>query len=209
MTNQEFVKHFTRQKEAFLQEYQQSSYKKVLNWFERWLQEEKVKSEEDSAATGSGDFDDFLDEVLIRTREILRGWGIKMFYPSSDQWLGLKGSWRCIKVLENKNVYYRIGKTRPRKGTYQGHELLVLDLVMDGQKKQVFLPLLGQKKEIEFELGEALERELPKVEATGKYRFKVFLPIRLAERWETELTSKKLASFILVTKKALNRLGVV
>ncbi len=208
MTNQEFVKFFIRQKEAFLQEYKESNYKKALNWFERWLQEEKVKTEEDTAAGAAGDFDHFLDEVLSRTQEILRGWGIKMVYPSSHQWLGLKGSWRCIKVFDNQNVYYRIGKTRPRKGRYQGQELLVLDLVMDGQKKQVFLPLLSRKKEIELELGEVLERELPKVEATGKYRFKLLLPFHLFARWETELTSQKLAGFILVTKKALNKLGV-
>ncbi|MCL6447734.1 MAG: hypothetical protein K6U04_06200 [Armatimonadetes bacterium] len=209
MSNQEFVKYFTRRKEAFLQEYNENSYKKVLNWFERWLQEEAVKTGDTPAAGDLGDFDDFLDEVLERTRERLGEWGVRMVSPSSNQWLGLKGSWRCIKVLEHRNVFYRIGKTRPRKGTYQGHELLVLDLVMDGQKKQVFLPLLSRKKEVERELGAALERELPKVEATGKYRLKMFLPFQLVERWETDLAAQKLTSFILVTKKALNKLGVV
>lgn len=209
MADQEFVKYFTRRKEAFLQEYKENSYKQALNWFERWLREEEVRAEESTAAGALGDFDDFLDEVLARTRERLNGWGIRMVSPSSDQWLGLKGSWRCLKVLENRHVFYRIGKTRPRKGTYQGHELLILDLVMDGQKKQVFLPLLSRKKEVEQELGEALERELPKVEATGKYRLRMFLPFRLVERWETDLAAQKLASFILVTKKTLNKLGVV
>jgi len=209
MSDQEFVKYFTRRKEAFLQEYNENGYKKVLNWFERWLQEEEVRTEEGSAAGDLGDFDDFLDEVLARTRERLDEWGIRMVSPSSGRWLGLKGSWRCIKVLEHGNVYYRIGKTRPRKGAYQGHDLLVLDLVMDGHKKKVFLPLLSRKKEVEQELGAALERELPKVEATGKYRLKMFLPYRVVERWDTDLAAQKLAAFILVTKKTLNKLGVV
>lgn len=210
MTEQDFMKFFARQKEAFLREYKESSYEKALNWFERWLQEEKVRLEEEEVSGGPPvDFDLFLDEVLARTQEMLRSWGIKMVYPSPGQWLGSKGSWRCVRVLENRHVYYRIGKTRPRKGPYRGQELLVLDLVMDGQKKQVFLPLLGRKKDLESELGESLERELPKVEATGKYRLKMLLPYRLVERRDTELASRKLASFILVTKKTLNKLGVV
>ncbi len=208
MIDQDFVNLFNRQKEAFLREYKNSSYEKALNWFERWLRERKEKTA-GSNACEPFHFENFIDQVLAQTKEILRGRGVKMTYPSSEQWLGIKGSWRCIMVLENKNIYYRIGKTRPRKGPYQNTDLLVFDLVMDGQKKQVFLPILEHKREIERELGEVLERELPKVEATGKYRLKLILPFYLVEHREVDLTSRKLASFILVTKKTLNKLGVV
>lgn len=206
MLEQEFVNLFNRQKEAFLKEYNKSGYEQALNWFGRWLQEEKVKSEDYDEA---GSFEDFLDEVLARTREILQTWGVRMVYPSLGQWPGIKGSWRCIRVLENPGVYYRIGKSRPRKGPYQDQEILIFELVMDGQKKQVFVPVLRYKREIELELGESLTRELPKVEATGKYRFKLVLPFHLVERKEIELTAQKLAEFILATKKALNKVGVV
>lgn len=210
MTEREFIKYFARQKEAFLQEYSGSSYQRVLNWFERWLQEEKVQSAEDEPASGAaGEFDDFLEEVVDRTKELLGAWGVEMSSLSAGKWLGLKAAWRCLKVLENKNVFYRVGKTRPRKGNRQHQDLLVMDLVMDGQKKNVFQPLLLRKKEIEEELGEVLERELPKVEATGKYRLKLFLPFQMVERWDVENAAKKLASFILSTKKALNKMGVV
>ena len=207
MIDQEFVNLFSRQKEAFLREYRQNGYEKALNWFERWLQEEKVKTEAQTDGE-RGDFEDFIERVLARAGEILLLWGVKITSPSPERWLGIKGSWRCIRVLENPNVYYRLGKTRPRKGPYQNQEILIFELVMDGQKKQVFLPVLMHKREIELELGEVLERELPKVEATGKYRLKLVLPFHLLERWEVELTSKKLAGFILATKKVLNKIGI-
>ncbi|MGB9847059.1 MAG: hypothetical protein ACPLRH_06100 [Desulfotomaculales bacterium] len=211
-SEQEFIKFFSRQKEAFLQEHGESSFQKVLNWFERWLQEEREAAGEEGTTAGDEgqvDFDAFLEAVVDKTRELLDVWGVEVGFPSPGKWLGLKAAWRCLRVLDNKNVFYRVGKTRPRKGTRQNQDLLVLDLVMDGQKKQVFQPLLQRKKEIEEELGEVLERELPKVEATGKYRLKLFLPFRLVECRDIETTAKKLASFILATKKALNKIGVV
>lgn len=208
MIDQEFVNNFARQKEAFLKEYRKNGCEKVLNRFERWLREEGAKGGED-CAPGQAGFEDFVDLVLARAAGVLRRRGVKITYPSAKHWLGAKNSWRCIVALENKNIFYRIGKTRPRKGPHRNRELLVFDLVMDGQKKQVFLPLLEQKKEIEADLGEVLEREPPKVEATGKYRLKLLLPFRLAEKGEVDLVAGKLAGFILATKKALNRAGVV
>jgi hypothetical protein len=208
MTNQEFISYFTRQKETFLKEYRIDSYEKALNWFERWLREEGAKGE-DNFAREQICFEDFTDLVLARAAEILRRWGVKITYPSARQWLGAKNSWRCIVAFENRNIFYRFGKTRPRKGPQQNQELLVIDLVMDGQKKQVFQPLLEQKQEIEAHLGEPLVRELPRVEATGKYRLKLLLPFQLVEKGEIDLLAEKLAGFILATKKALNKIGVV
>ncbi|MEW5898770.1 MAG: hypothetical protein AB1652_06305, partial [Bacillota bacterium] len=192
----------------FLQEYKKSSAEKILNSFEHWLRIESGRAEGGFGSGESLKFENFVDEVLVRTREILRRRGVLMIYPSAGQWLGLKSSWRCIRVLENKNIFYRVGRTRPRKGPYQNQDLLVFDLVMDGQKNQVFLPLLEQKGKIERELGEILVRELPKVEATGKYRLKLVMPFRLVERQKIDLAAEKLAGFIMATKRALNELGV-
>ncbi len=208
MVNQEFVDFFSRQKKAFLREYKKSSAEKILNSFERWLRIESGKAKEGFGSGETLKFEDFVDEVLVRAREILRRRGVLMIYPSAGQWLGLKSSWRCLRVLENKNIFYRVGRTRPRKGPYQNQDLLVFDLVMDGQKNQVFLPLLEQKGKIERELGEMLVRELPKVEATGKYRLKLVMPFRLVERQKIDLAAEKLAGFIMATKRALNELGV-
>ncbi|MEW6425318.1 MAG: hypothetical protein AB1523_11360 [Bacillota bacterium] len=208
MLERGFVDFFNKQKEAFLKEYKKNSYEKILNSFEHWLRVEQGKAEEEFASGESLKFEDFVERVLARTREILLARGVKMIYPSAEQWLGLKSSWRCLKVLESKHIYYRVGRTRPRKGPYQNQDLLVFDLVMDGQKNQVFLPLLKQKRKIESELGEMLVRELPKVEATGKYRLKLVMPFQLVEHRNIGFASQKLADFILATKKALNGLGV-
>ena len=205
MVNQEFVDFFSRQKKAFLQEYKKGSAEKILNSFEHWL---RIENGEAERREESLTFEDFMDQVLVRTREILSRRGVTLIYPSAGQWLGLKTSWRCLKVLENKNIFYRVGRTRPRKGPYQNQDLLVFDLVMDGLKNQVFLPLLEQKSRIEKELGEMLVRELPKVEATGKYRLKLVMSFRLVERQKIDLAAQKLAGFIAATKKTLNELGV-
>ncbi len=183
--------------------------KKFLDWFEHWLQSEEVAEIEPvSPAPQEKTFDEFLDEVLAETKRILAEQKINVTYTLPGQNLGISESWKCVKVFGNNDIYYRIGRTRPRKGPYQGRELLVIDLVMDGYKKQVFLPLLELKAEIEKHLGAVLERELPKVEATGKYRLKVILPYEIVRRGDTRLAARKFASFIAVTKPLINRLGI-
>ncbi|MCL6477711.1 MAG: hypothetical protein K6T65_04780 [Peptococcaceae bacterium] len=210
---------FHRRKKAFLKELERRhqgtsggspgggyDVKKALESFEKWLREEKdvpQKSQPINAKT----FDEFVDEVLLEVKELLAPRGINIVFSLPGQSLGIIESWKCVKVFDNTNIYYRIGRTRPRKGPSRGQDLLVLDLVMDGHKKQVFLPLLEMKSEIEKKLGNVLERELPKVEATGKYRLKIHLPIESVQG-DVGQTAHKFADFISVTKPILNQFGI-
>jgi len=219
MQETEFIELFHRQKEAFLKKIKTAreeaggaaagEHQRVLDNFERWLKGEAAPEPEEGAAEPVKPFGDFMDEVLELAREILAGRNIKIIYALPGQYLGINESWKCIQVFSNRNIYYRIGRTRPRKGARRGEELLVLDLIMDGYKKQVFLPMLERKEHLEKLLGETLERELPKVEATGKYRLKVTLPFKLAREGNAPLVARKLADFITVTRPVLNELGVI
>lgn len=206
MLSQEFFDYFQKRKQEFLKDRGRNNYEKILNRFGKWLEKERIR---ECSAKKTGDFDDFADGVLVQTEKMLSVLGIKIIYTPPDRRMGFKESWRCIQVFENKKVYYRLGKTRLRKRAPQGQNILLFELVMDGQKKKIFLPLLNLKKEMEIEFGETIERELPSVERTGKYRLKVFMPFYVVERWDVRLVSVKLAKFILITKKALNRLGIV
>jgi hypothetical protein len=222
MVERDILQLFNRRKEEFLKKVTQQAMegegekagvmrelKKFLDWFEYWLQsEEGVDIEEAAPVPGEKTFDQFLDEVLAETKRILAEQNIEVTYTLPGQNLGISESWKCVKVFGNNDIYYRIGRTRPRKGPYQGRELLVIDLVMDGYKRQVFLPLLELKEEIEKRLGAVLERELPKVEATGKYRLKVILPYEIVRRGDAWLAARKFADFVAVTKPLINRLGI-
>ncbi|MGB9826533.1 MAG: hypothetical protein ACPLRU_07660, partial [Desulfofundulus sp.] len=128
--------------------------KNFLDWFESWLQsEESSEVEQVTPAQKEKTFDQFLDEVLNEAEHILAEQNIELTYALPGQNLGISEPWKCVKVFRNSNIYYRIGRTQPRKGKYQGQKILVIDLVMDGHKKQVFLPLLELKAEIEKRLG--------------------------------------------------------
>ncbi|MDK2887147.1 MAG: hypothetical protein PWP72_24 [Thermoanaerobacter sp.] len=222
MAERDIVQLFNRYKEEFLKKISQQDggdgeertrvlqeFKKFLDRFEYWLQsEDSAGIEEDTSIPGEKSFDQFLDEVLAETKRILAEQNIDVTYTLPGQNLGISESWKCVKVFGNNNIYYRIGRTRPRKGPYRGQELLVIDLVMDGYKKQVFLPLLKLKSEIEKRIGAMLERELPKVEATGKYRLKVILPFEVVHKGDTWLAARKFADFVAVTKPLINSLGI-
>lgn len=234
MTDKEFLEAFSRQKKAFLKDFEKEApktrpnsassnieHKKVLDWFERWLKGEaveksprrervrnRVKEKAQSREQITRSFDQFVDMVLHQAKEMLADRDIDIVYSLPGQSLGISESWKCVKAFGNKDIYFRIGRTRPRKGPRKGEEILVLDLVMDGHKKQVFLPLLQYKDEIEKNLGDKLERELPKVEATGKYRLKIMLPIELVERGDVREAAQKFVDFIASTKPFLNKLGV-
>jgi len=219
VTEKKFIQVFNRRKKAFLQDVEkgrmpktltgpdgQYDHKKVLDWFERWLKEENVPPQKSQPIT-SKSFEEFIDEVLYEVKNLLSLKNINIIYSLPGQSLGINESWKCVKVFNKTDVYYRIGRTRPRKGPNRGQELLVLDLVMDGYKKNVFLPLLELKSEIEKKLGSELERELPKVEATGKYRLKILLPIENVQG-DVAHTAKRFADFIATTKPILNQLGI-
>lgn len=219
MTDKNFIEIFNRRKKAFLRDVEKKQidktfigpdgrldHKRVLDWFEKWLKEENAPSKK-GVSISSKTFEEFVDEVLLEVKNNLAAKNINIVYALPGQSLGITESWKCVKVFDKTDIYYRIGKTRPRKGPNRGQEFLVLDLVMDGHKKDVFLPILELKNEIEKKLGSALERELPKVEATGKYRLKMLLPIESVHE-DVAQTSKKFADFIFITKPLLNNLGI-
>jgi hypothetical protein len=219
VTNKNFIDVFSRRKKAFLKDIEKSpgagspeasgggfDLQKALDRFERWLKEENVPAHK-SQPVSSKSFEEFIDEVLAEAKNILAEKNIDIVFSLPGQSLGIAESWKCVKVFQNTSIYYRIGRTRPRKGPNRGKDLLVLDLVMDGYKKQVFLPLLDLLPEIEKKLGSGLERELPKVEATGKYRLKILYPIETVHG-DVARTASKFADFISVTKPILNELGV-
>lgn len=154
-------------------------------------------------------FNDFLEDVLKKAAEVLKENGIEINCISLGKKLGIAESWKCIQVSNSKTVYYRIGKTRPRKGPRKGQEFLVIDLVMDGHKKQIFVPLLERRTSIERKIGATLERELPRVEATGKYRLKLMIPSDAYYKGKVHYVAGQLANFIMSTRPYLNELGVV
>lgn len=214
----DFVEQYAAYKDEFLRELKSGnipvnfkegadSKKMVLELFEQWLQTKTASKE--SKSTDVESFDTFLDEVLARAKKILHERGIQISYMSLSKQIGITESWKCIRVFGSNNIFYRIGKTKPRKGPNKGREYLVIDLVMDGHKKQVFVPLLEKKDNIEGRLGLPLERELPKVEATGKYRLKLMLPYDVVRERNIRLAARKLADFVEATKPYLEELGVV
>lgn len=219
MTNNNFIEAFNRRKKAFLRDLEKGrltrslegseggiDLKGALERFEKWLREENISSGKIQSVSARS-FEEFLDEVLIEVKNILAGKNIDIVFSLPGQSIGITESWKCVKVFQNASIYYRIGRTKPRKGPNRGKDLLVLDLVMDGYKKQVFLPLLDLLPEIEKRLGKELERELPKVEATGKYRLKILFPIE-SVHGNVAGTAAKFADFICVTKPILNELGI-
>ncbi|WP_027365948.1 hypothetical protein [Desulfotruncus alcoholivorax] len=216
-----FIERFSQYKKEFLEELKKGnikasfdfdvnadSKKMGLELFESWLVK-KAAQETESLEEEAPPFDEFLDQVLVRAQKYLRERGIQMAYTSLSKQMGISETWKCIRVFGHSNIYYRIGKTRPRKGPNKGGEYLVMDLVMDGYKKKVFNPLLQKKEKMEHRLGVPLERELPRVEATGKYRLKLLLSDDVIKERNIRLAAKKLADFVETTKPYLSELGVV
>lgn len=212
-----FIEQFSQHKKEFLEELKKGNLNSEVNsdskrmeleLFESWLLE-KTTQEREATVEETPPFDEFLDHVLLRAQKNLRERGIQMSYTSLSKQMGIAETWKCIRVFGHSNIYYRIGKTRPRKGPNKGGEYLVMDLVMDGYKKKVFSPLLLKKEKIEHRLGVSLERELPKVEATGKYRLKLMLSDDIIKERNIRLAARKLADFVETTKPYLSELGVV
>lgn len=227
MGDREFIEVFKEKKEEFRKHLQQGDLKiktgrgrtsrssdRLLDWFEKWLEggDQAVEQRRPAPAMPFEDFLNLVVEQVTMTlgkedpvlAKILSGQGA----GSVNSWKRFSKSWKCLNVFEDPEVFYRIGKTTPRKGPHQGKELLVIELVLDGRKKQAFLPMLERKQEMEEKLGEVLERELPRVEATGKYRFKIFLPYELAYNGETGTVAEKMAGMVRATRPVLNELGI-
>lgn len=154
-------------------------------------------------------FDEFLEDVIKKASKILKEDGIRIRCVSFKKKLGIAESWKCIEIYNRANVYYRIGKLKPRKGPRKGQEFLVIDLVMDGYKKKVFVPLLEKRESIEKKLGTTLERERPRIEATGQYRLKLIMPDDVYYERNVRYAARQLAKFIKTTTPYLAELGIV
>jgi len=204
MTEREFLIQFSHFKQEFLDTSKRpankpkGNRKKVLENFERWLQ---LRAKMEKAEMT---FSDFLNNVVLVAGKILENNDIAISCPAPV----FKESKRCISIFKNSTVFYRIGRVKPRRGFNKGQNILVIELVMDGHKKSVFLPLLEMKEEIEERLEEKLLRELPRTESAGHYRVKTFLPYHLVESNDVQIVAGDLADFILATLPSLEKLGL-
>jgi len=107
---------------------------------------------------------------------------------------GVKGN-RTTQLLKRL-------KTPEMKAVIQKSDIVILTIGGNDIMKVV-------KDNIENLLGSSLERELPKVEATGKYRLKLMLPYGVVRERNIRLAARKLADFVEATKPYLSELGVI
>jgi len=205
----DFVSVFELYKERYLQQDQQGhETKKALDRFQSWLKNNtklfpaRAKSEKQQKI----DLGRFISAIVQEARSILAEKGVQIFCIS----LGLKESSKCIRAFSESTIYYRLGKTCPRKGNYRGMELLVMELVMDGNKNNIFIPLVERQQAIEEQMGTRIERESHRIESTGKYRFKLYFPFENDDSAEAiGRMSVMLANFIYITRKELINLNII
>ncbi|MCL6610460.1 MAG: hypothetical protein K6T66_02845 [Peptococcaceae bacterium] len=207
MQGADFYSVFEQYKEKFLRQPQSHENRAALDDFEKWLRSSvnlpqvRIIGEKSKKI----DLGKFLSNVTQEAKKILAGRGIAINVVS----LGLKTSSRCIGVFKDSSIYYRLGKTSPRKGRYRGTELLIMELVMDGNKNNVFIPLLGRVEDLEKRMGTKIERESDKVEATGKYRFRLLFPFENDDSPKTvEKYATILSNFIYCTREELFNINV-
>lgn len=208
MQSADFYSIFELYKERYLQMEHARENKRSLDLFGRWLKGNsnlrQIKVSE--IKSKKIDMGKFLTDVVREAKNMLVDRGIIINGIS----LGLKVSSRCISVFKDNTIYYRIGKTLPRKGQYRGMEMLVMELVMDGNKNNVYIPLLSRIELLERQMGTEIDRENAKVEATGKYRFKLLFPLENDESaGAVQKNAKILADFIYYTRQELLTLNVV
>jgi len=202
----DFFSVFELYKERYLQQDRQAGAdKKALDSFESWLKGNAglllVKARGERLP--KIDLGKFFTGITLEAKDILAEKGVQINCIS----LGLKESSKCITVFPNSSIYYRLGKTCPRKGKYSGVDLLIMELVMDGNKNNVFIPMLGRLSPLEKRFGSKIEREGARVEATGKYRFKLLFPFENDDSATTiKMYADNLSDFIYFTREELVKL---
>ncbi len=230
MTAREFISLFEQQKNAFLMEnIIGEGQTGILDEFENWLKENHpirerdyenkktkkagagVKVKKESKKIEKQDFSRYLDNIMDEAEKALEEKGVQINCISLGKAMGLRETSKCIKLFNDINIFYRIGKSLPRKGKYQGQNILLIELVMDGYKSSIFLPLLNKQAEIERHVGISVEREMPHIENVGKYRFKLYFPLNNSGEYghKPEEIGKILAEFIYITKVLLEELNCV
>lgn len=227
MSESELLREFRAKREEFLKHLEDGSLKikdrrgrsdrageRLFDWFEKWLAGE-IEIKKPKKTEPAMPLDQFLNEVTVETARMLLADDQKLenilngpLNNGSHAWKCYSKNWKSLYVFEDSEVFYRIGKTTPRKGKNQGQELIVIELVLDGMKKQAFIPLLDYVGEIEAKIGAPLEREQPRAEATGKYRFKLFVPYAHAHDGEVEVVAERLYEFVGATRPLLHKFGV-
>jgi hypothetical protein len=209
MTEREFVSAFEQQKKLFISQVMPGDdNRRALELFEKWLKGKlrPVKTARKSRAERKNDLGELLDRVVAEAGALLQDRDIRINCVSFNV-PGIKATSRCIKTSLDDNTYYRICKTSPRKGRYSGKNLISVELVMDGHKNNIFIPMLSEKEDIERQLGLKIERERQTIEATGKYRFKILFDF---DKYEEEEIAGRLAlamaDFITVTSRHLKQI---
>lgn len=210
MNDREFVSAFVQQKERFISQNMLRGINcKTLDLFENWLIERLLanQSKKPVPAAKKRELPVLLDQAIEKADSLLQVKNIRIKRISLDV-LGNKSKTRCIKVYPYEDVYYRICKTSPRKGKHKGKNLIVIELVMDGNKNNIFIPMTAAKKNnMESQLGIIVERERPSIEATGRYRLKILF--NLNEKGEQEIASQlgiALADFVYITNHYLQKI---
>ncbi|MBE3586094.1 MAG: hypothetical protein IMW94_08035 [Thermoanaerobacter sp.] len=219
MNDSEFVLSFNRYKREFLQQWKlEEDQRGVLEMFEKWLQvrgkEQRNEQGEEAANVpvmpfnAGKDWRMLLEEICRRVEKNLFKRGIVIKCLSAARWGQARGSALCLVLPDRRDVFYRLCRTQPRKGPYSGQKIIKGELVLDGHKHSLFLPLLHYQVEMENRLGFRLERESTRVEETGKYRFKICFPLneRLSVR-DCEEIARLMADFILVTREYIEKIG--
>lgn len=210
MTEREFVSTFEKQKKLFIRQVMPGdNNRKALDLFEKWLKGRLLTGQNarKNRTDKKKELSVLLDKIISKASSLLENKGIRINCVSFIV-PGAKTNSRCIRVDPYENIFYRICKTSPRKGKYSGKNLIAVELVMDGNKNNIFLPLLTEKEQIEKDLGMEIERERHAIEATGKYRFKILF--NLDEYEEKEIIRQlgyTTANFILVTCGYLQKIS--
>ncbi|SFG65005.1 hypothetical protein SAMN05660649_02294 [Desulfotomaculum arcticum] len=208
MTERDFVSAFEQRKELFIRQVMPGdNNRKALDLFEKWLKGKlEHKKKPQKSQVNKKEFGLLLDSIVKEAESRLAGKGIYASCVSSIV-PGNRSNSRCIRVKHLDSIYYRICKTSPRKGKHSGKNLLAVELIMDGNKNNIFLPLLFEKANMEKELGMEIERERQTIEATGKYRFKILFDL---DEYEEKAIARQLgeamAKFMLVTWNYLNQI---
>ncbi|SFG01701.1 hypothetical protein SAMN05660649_00486 [Desulfotomaculum arcticum] len=220
MTYKEFVNILEQQRKAFVVHHVVAEHQlEVLKLFEHWVKEKlpqtignERKGNKSSEKNGiaNKEFGVFLEDVIAQARELLARRGINIYCISLGKTINSLQSSKCIRVFKDVDVFYRVYKSIPRKGQYKGQKLLTIELVMDGYKGSVFLPLLQKKDFIEKHMGMAIERETLHVENTGRYRFRLCFPFTVIPEQEhgVQYMGHILSEYIFITGKYMKHLGL-
>ncbi|MGQ9557747.1 MAG: hypothetical protein ACUVTU_07310 [Desulfurispora sp.] len=215
MTERELISLFHQHKKMYLAlQGADGTGALILDRFEEWLKSRLAGGEnrgdrQRRARIAPGIYLQQVMELVRRKLEQEHGIGLRLITLGAS-W-SVKETSKCATVFSESNIYYRLGRTRPRKGEYSGRELIVFELVMDGHKHDIFLPMLARQEELSRRTGYLVERELSRLEATGKYRFKLLFPCTGedgAELPDIFLLAEKITAFVGVTVELLTSLGV-